>query len=1057
MTSLRLALRGLLSRAGLSVSLLVVAAYAVAVSAAGPIYLRSAGESVLSDTLRAAPPSSAGMVITQLVRSAADVRHLDRAVGAARPALPALRDPVTGLESRTPVRVTAPGLEFSRQAPLASRSDLCDHLRVTEGRCPRFRSLDVPAEAGVSQALATSLRLKLGSVLEVTNFGAGTVPRRLQVAGIYAPNRSDPGWFGDDAVYFPATDPFANNPPAEAVFVDQRDLSAALGGGIDIVARRDLATEVSKVRLRDTTTIPVAVASFRRAVEQAMPDVTVNTSLPNLVQRAETGRQALTVPVLLAAVELGALALLILMVVAAMAAEARAGEIALAKLRGATRGQAFALATLELALVALVALPAGLLLGWAGTGVLARAQLAAGTPVIVTPPAILAAIGAAVVALAAASAVGFGSVRRRVLDQWRHARSDRAGRRGVLLDLVLAGVAAAALANLRSAGIRRGSGVDVLATMAPALAILVGALLVGRLLPVAAGAVVRATSRSRGMALFIGARQVARRGGAALRVVIALAAAFGLVAFALTIRQDLARNRHDRAWTEVGADQVATPTLPRGSLGPEQVAAADPGGRTAMAALQATYGPRDVPTVDVSLLGVQADRYPAVGFWRRDFADLPLERLLAPLRSTGVSPLDLGRADQIEVDFGVSDLRTDGRLFLVAEIRGPTGKVSPVRVAQLTAGASITRHRAALDPGQIGPGPYVLQRLSLIRDTGVITPVSATLVLDTISAHRGSEWVRVEGFDDPKRWYSSNSADYSPDDQLTGVEGQDGKALQVVVSAPATAYQLGIAHAAMPRFLPAVVTPELLRQTSSQLGQVIPLRGSIGGQISIVPMALARVLPGTRGGAPAAMVDIDQLLFFATRDPTDQVAANQVWTAGGARGAAVLRQLGAQGVGTSPSQRAADRAAVLAHQAPSLALLLLLVGAAAGALLATVGVMLHLYLTGRRRAFELAVLEAFGASQRNLWGPVLVEQGSLVGYGVLCGGAIGLLVALIALPAVPQFVDNPQVPPPIYTPDWPSLGAALGLALLLVMGGLALVVAALVRRARPALLREEEL
>lgn len=119
--------------------------------------------------------------------------------------------------------------------------------------------------------------------------------------------------------------------------------------------------------------------------------------------------------------------------------------------------------------------------------------------------------------------------------------------------------------------------------------------------------------------------------------------------------------------------------------------------------------------------------------------------------------------------------------------------------------------------------------------------------------------------------------------------------------------------------------------------------------------------------------------------------------------------------------------------------------------------MLHLYLTGRRRAFELAVLEAFGASQRNLWGPVLVEQGSLVGYGVLCGGAIGLLVALIALPAVPQFVDNPQVPPPIYTPDWPSLGAALGLALLLVMGGLALVVAALVRRARPALLREEEL
>ena len=121
------------------------------------------------------------------------------------------------------------------------------------------------------------------------------------------------------------------------------------------------------------------------------------------------------------------------------------------------------------------------------------------------------------------------------------------------------------------------------------------------------------------------------------------------------------------------------------------------------------------------------------------------------------------------------------------------------------------------------------------------------------------------------------------------------------------------------------------------------------------------------------------------------------------------------------------------------------------------GVMLHLYLTGRRRAFELAVLEVFGARRRDLWGSVAVEQGSLVGYGVLCGGLIGLLVALVALPAIPQFADRPTVPPPVHTPDWAVLGLALGLAVLLVGLGLAAVVAALVRQARPALLREEEL
>jgi hypothetical protein len=72
------------------------------------------------------------------------------------------------------------------------------------------------------------------------------------------------------------------------------------------------------------------------------------------------------------------------------------------------------------------------------------------------------------------------------------------------------------------------------------------------------------------------------------------------------------------------------------------------------------------------------------------------------------------------------------------------------------------------------------------------------------------------------------------------------------------------------------------------------------------------------------------------------------------------------------------------------------------------------------------------------------------------GGAIGLATALVALPAIPQFLDRPEVPPPIYTPDWPALGAALGLALVVVALGLAAVVAGLVRKARPELLREEE-
>jgi hypothetical protein len=61
--------------------------------------------------------------------------------------------------------------------------------------------------------------------------------------------------------------------------------------------------------------------------------------------------------VLLATVQLDALVMLMLLVVARTAADARAGEIALAKLRGASSRQAFFLATYELAVVTLVAFP----------------------------------------------------------------------------------------------------------------------------------------------------------------------------------------------------------------------------------------------------------------------------------------------------------------------------------------------------------------------------------------------------------------------------------------------------------------------------------------------------------------------------------------------------------------------------------------------------------------------------------------------------------------------------------------------------------------------------
>ena len=109
MSTLRLALRGLLARAGLSAALLAVTTFAVGVGAAGAIYLRAAGESLLTQNLRSASSYTAGLHVDQVVADGRELRGLTQSVAAAGPAVPALAPPVTGLESRTPVPVLATG------------------------------------------------------------------------------------------------------------------------------------------------------------------------------------------------------------------------------------------------------------------------------------------------------------------------------------------------------------------------------------------------------------------------------------------------------------------------------------------------------------------------------------------------------------------------------------------------------------------------------------------------------------------------------------------------------------------------------------------------------------------------------------------------------------------------------------------------------------------------------------------------------------------------------------------------------------------------------------
>jgi hypothetical protein len=122
-------------------------------------------------------------------------------------------------------------------------------------------------------------------------------------------------------------------------------------------------------------------------------------------------------------------------------------------------------------------------------------------------------------------------------------------------------------------------------------------------------------------------------------------------------------------------------------------------------------------------------------------------------------------------------------------------------------------------------------------------------------------------------------------------------------------------------------------------------------------------------------------------------------------------RLAKQGVIVTRVVHAAKYRAVLDHTGPAFADGLFLVAAAAAALLAVGATVLGGVTTARRRAYELAALQAAGVPLRVLRRATAVEQAVLLGIGLVVGVGAGLGGSVLALPSTPFFVDDSVGPP----------------------------------------------
>ncbi|MFB6978912.1 FtsX-like permease family protein [Streptomyces scopuliridis] len=544
----------------------------------------SLADTALRETLRGRGAASAVLVINADVPLERSDAAQEAAARGTRRAFDGLPVTLRKLESSgtyaLPTSLRASGAPEDK--PDLTHFAALDRSRITlvSGEWPGSeREADGGAiPVALPEVAATQLKLRAGARVTLTDRLAGT-RLAVRVTGVYkATNPVDPYWQLDTLggrgvrdVDFTTYGPLLTDPAVLAAGQVSRGNSA----WVATADYRSITTD----RIGALRTAATRAPALLRE-EPALGDSTaVTTALPSLLDRTERALLVSRSTLLIVALQLLLLAGYALLLVARVLGAERAGETALLRARGASRGRLAALAVLEALLLAAPAALCAPLLSGPLTGLFVRrsalgegggglGEIAAG-PVWLVSAAVAVCCAAAVVSPALAATAGPASGMRR----GRAAALPGPVRAGADVALLL--IAAVAYWQLDQqtrtsgggalSGDRQGVlGVDPLMVMAPALALLAGTVLTLRLLPPAARLAERRAAGGRGLTAALAGWHFSRGTvrGAGPVLLLVLAVAMGMLAIGQSASWD--RSQRDQADFATGASVRVLDNRPAG-------------------------------------------------------------------------------------------------------------------------------------------------------------------------------------------------------------------------------------------------------------------------------------------------------------------------------------------------------------------------------------------------------------------------------------------------------------------------------------------------------------
>ncbi|MER5343372.1 ABC transporter permease [Streptomyces mirabilis] len=474
---------------------------------------------------------------------------------------------LVGLNSWLPV------IDAPPRFTLAAQSELAAHSTVRGGRLPTAAG-EVTAdtrkvEAAVTEATARTLRLRVGSVIDVDGFGGA--PLVVRITGIVEPRHPQGGYWSAEPVL--RTPGVAADPSLPPQFYWDAGLLLAPGAAPVLLGSQGqpelywrFAPATGRLTAQDVPGLVSRIASLEggpellRMREVAGGTAAVATDLETVVGSYTTTRAAITPVVAVGAFGIGAVAAVVLGMAGGLVAARRAAELALLRARGGSlRGIAGRLLA-ETAVVAVPAAAAGLLLAVLTVD---EARLL---------PAVL---GASAVALLACAVLPVRAVVAHRRPRAHAERDDlahaRPGRRRTVAELTVLVLAVGSVVALRRRG--ASSSGDLLVSAAPVLVGLIAALVLVRLYPLPLRWAARPAARGRGVVGFLSLARAGRSStvGVALPL-LALLLALTTAAFGGSVLAGVSDARDQAALLATGADaRIAGPgevtPLPAGVAG----------------------------------------------------------------------------------------------------------------------------------------------------------------------------------------------------------------------------------------------------------------------------------------------------------------------------------------------------------------------------------------------------------------------------------------------------------------------------------------------------------